>query len=134
MRIFKNYSKYIKAALLMLFVWYYGCITFFNHTHIINGVAIVHSYPHISLSGNSDSANTNPANTGSGESHTHSTNEIVLIRMLSTFVITLICIYFGLEILLRVIKNSDYFSEESPYRGPLISLCTPLRGPPLYNI
>jgi hypothetical protein len=31
--------------MLLLFLGYYGSITFFNHVHVVNGVSIVHSHP-----------------------------------------------------------------------------------------
>ena len=38
----------IATALFVLFAVYYADITFFGHTHIINGVTIVHSHFHSS--------------------------------------------------------------------------------------
>jgi len=34
-----------RCLLLFLFLGYYSSITFFTHSHIINGVTIVHSHP-----------------------------------------------------------------------------------------
>jgi hypothetical protein len=39
-------KKITSLFLLMLFVGYYGSVTLFFHSHIINGVTIVHSHIH----------------------------------------------------------------------------------------
>jgi hypothetical protein len=54
----------------MLFALYYANICFFYHTHIINGVTIVHSHIHSAAH----------AQTG-----THSSSELTLISILSSF-------------------------------------------------
>ncbi|MBD8388563.1 hypothetical protein [Dysgonomonas sp. BGC7] len=62
----------IKIALPVIFIMYASCITFFTHTHIVNGVTIVHSHPY--------------STDDSGKpSHEHSGAEIQLIHNLSTF-------------------------------------------------
>ncbi len=38
-------NKFIGYFLLLLFIWYIGGISLFPHTHIIDGVSIVHSHP-----------------------------------------------------------------------------------------
>lgn len=38
-------NKVIGCFLPLLFIWYIGGITLFPHTHIIDGVNIVHSHP-----------------------------------------------------------------------------------------
>ncbi len=43
-----NIREHIAMALLLLFVAYYGDAALFYHTHIINGVTIVHSHAHSS--------------------------------------------------------------------------------------
>jgi|GEM_PF-48321 len=76
-----SYTKSsIKLLLLSLFLWYYGCITLFNHTHIINGVTIVHSHP------------TSPFGETKGNGHTHTSTQIVLISELSNFLTTAIVV------------------------------------------
>lgn len=76
-----SYTKSsIKFLLLSLFLWYYGCITLFNHTHIINGVTIVHSHP------------TSPFGDTKGNGHSHTSTQIVLISELSNFLTTAIVI------------------------------------------
>ena len=41
-----HFKQIISTVLLILFVLYYADITLFQHTHIINGVTIVHSHFH----------------------------------------------------------------------------------------
>ena len=62
----------ISTFLLVLFVTYYVDITFFEHTHIINGVTIVHSHFH-------NSAHEKTPTGG------HTTTEITLIAINSLF-------------------------------------------------
>ena len=62
----------ISTFLLVLFVTYYVDISFFEHTHIINGVTIVHSHFH-------NSAHEKTPTGG------HTTTEITLIAISSLF-------------------------------------------------
>lgn len=64
--------RMIKIALPVLFIVYASCITFFTHTHIVNGVTIVHSHPYAT----DDKGNPN---------HEHTGVEIQLIHTLSVF-------------------------------------------------
>lgn len=62
----------IKIILPIVFISYVSCISFFTHTHIINGVTIVHSHPFLKDSqGNPD--------------HTHTSAEVQLIQILSSY-------------------------------------------------
>lgn len=70
----KNIAKYL---LPLLFIGYYGSISFFYHTHHIeNGFIIVHSHPYI------------PGANGSDVGHSHSDAEYTIIQHLSSFVTT----------------------------------------------
>lgn len=60
---------YLKWFLPVLFVTYYGFITLFMHTHIENGVTIVHSHPF--------------QNQANGTSHHHTLSEIQFFNALS---------------------------------------------------
>ena len=60
----KNIMKYF---LLILFLGYFGSITLFSHTHIVDGVSITHSHPYNPFS------NEDPSN------HAHSKAEFVHI-------------------------------------------------------
>lgn len=67
-------KQVIKIILPIIFIGYACSITFFTHTHIINGVTIVHSHPYAT----DDNGNT---------SHQHTGAEIQLIHSLSSFYI-----------------------------------------------
>jgi hypothetical protein len=58
--------KYMKYALLILFVGYLGGLFSFTHVHIVNGVTIVHSHPF------------------SDDNHQHCGSELQLLHKLST--------------------------------------------------
>lgn len=70
MRIVSRIREMIAASLMMLFIMYYVNATMFWHSHIINGVTIVHSHIH-----------------GSGHSSTpdggHTDREVTLISVCS---------------------------------------------------
>lgn len=71
-------SKYL---LLILFLGFFGSITFFSHAHIVDGVTIVHSHPY-----KSDNKG-NPL-------HSHSDKGYITIQLLSCFIISSILIYY----------------------------------------
>lgn len=62
-RLLRPIAKYL---LPILFVSYIGCISLFTHTHVVNGVTIVHSHPY-----------------KPGAEHGHTTAEFQLIHTLS---------------------------------------------------
>ena len=62
-RLLRSIAKYF---LPVLFISYIGCISLFTHTHVVNGVTIVHSHPY------------NPK-----AHHDHTTTEFQLIHALS---------------------------------------------------
>lgn len=112
-------KKIMRYFLLILFIGYYGNITLFTHTHIVNGVAIVHSHLYYPFS-NDNSAN-----------HKHSTNGFVFIHLLSHFLTTISFFVFSIGVLKAVLrkyilqKNIENFSN-------LFFLCSNgLRAPPL---
>lgn len=59
--------RIVSALLLTLFLSYQAGISFFTHTHTINGVVIVHSHPY------------------TGDSHIHSDAQIYALSQISTF-------------------------------------------------
>lgn len=65
-------KQILKIALPVIFIAYFCSITFFSHSHVVNGVTIVHSHPY------KTDANGNPT-------HEHSGNELQLIAVFSTF-------------------------------------------------
>lgn len=68
----KNVQSALKIIFLILFICYAGSITFFFHSHIINGVTIVHSHPY-------------KADEKGKPLHTHTGSEIQLIQHLSSW-------------------------------------------------
>lgn len=68
----ENLVKGIKIALPVIFILYFISITFFTHSHVVNGVTIVHSHPYAS-------------NADGSPMHEHTGAEIQLIQFLTTF-------------------------------------------------
>lgn len=62
----KRHLKTMRFFLPILFIFYFGGITLFTHTHVVNGVIIVHSHPY-----NSE--------------HTHTAQQAETIFFLSSF-------------------------------------------------
>lgn len=119
-RVSLNISKYF---FLVLFLGFSAGITFFNHSHVIDGYTIVHSHP---FSGS-----------GSGiPGHNHSANGLLLIHLLADFsamVPAVILFHDPLLILIRKLPhtscpeffNLNYLIPNS-LRGPpriMLSLC-----------
>ena len=55
------------AFLPFIFLWYIGCVSLTPHTHIVDGVTIVHSHP------------------ASAEGHQHTAEETIGIELISHF-------------------------------------------------
>jgi hypothetical protein len=66
----KKGRQIISRILIVIFAFYYVNVCFFYHSHIINGVTIVHSHVH------------SKAHTQTG---THSSSQLTLISALSAF-------------------------------------------------
>lgn len=88
-RIYKKITGYF---LLILFLGYFGSVTFFPHTHIVDGVTIVHSHPFKSHSGN------DPIN------HNHTKNGFVLIHFISHLILTALLIFWGIPIFRKALN------------------------------
>jgi hypothetical protein len=85
-RLTLNISKYF---FLLLFLGFFGSVTFFNHAHVINGETIVHSHPY------------KPQTENSPASHNHSQNAFLLIQIISNLTLTAVILFFAVIILLR---------------------------------
>ena len=72
-RITNGIAHFFRFFLLLLFISYYGSISFFYHAHLVNGQIICHSHPF-----KSEPNTKNPF-----QSHTHSPEEYALIHQLS---------------------------------------------------
>jgi hypothetical protein len=66
----KKHKQIIGHVLIVIFSLYYANICFFYHSHIINGVTIVHSHMH---------------HKSHAQTATHSSSELTLISILSAF-------------------------------------------------
>ncbi|MDR1683709.1 MAG: hypothetical protein LBS25_10060 [Candidatus Symbiothrix sp.] len=105
----------IALILIAFFAFYYANICSFYHSHIINGVTIVHSHLH------------NKAHTQTG---THDDSELTLISALSVFHSLQVALSVaGMEIFLSLQIFIQPFFEEKITSNPVA--CISLRGPPL---
>jgi len=108
-----NISKYF---FLLLFLGFFGSLTFFNHAHVVYGVTIVHSHPFKS------DKNGIPT-------HNHTSNGYLLIHLLANFTVTAILIL----ILINPIPNILYkiiIKVHSGIFNLTYLLSYLLRGPP----
>jgi hypothetical protein len=112
-------KKIMRYFLLVLFLGYYVSISSFTHTHIVNGVAIVHSHPYNPFSGNK------PFN------HQHSTNEFFLIHFLSHFITTVSFFAFSIEVYKAVLRNYILQKNDDNFSNLYFFYSNGLRAPPL---
>lgn len=109
-------AKYLRWLLLLLFVGYYGSVSFFMHVHVEHGVTIVHSHP--------------LQHQGQGHQH-DSLAEIQLFHQLSQVQVeegamdAVSLSFFALPLLYTVGLPSEQPMPLAPARGPLS-----LRAPP----
>jgi len=99
-RIYKKITGYF---LLILFLGYIGSITFFSHTHIVDGVTIVHSHPYKSHSGDV------PVN------HNHSKDGFLLIHFISHFIASAPIILIGFTIIQTTLNSRCSIKYENLY-------------------
>jgi hypothetical protein len=108
-----NISKYF---FLVLFLVFFGSITFFNHSHIVNGITIVHSHPF--KSDKNGQAN-----------HIHSGTGFLLINFLANFIATSVFALTSLFILLKLREKLSTIAYNTSLSSPFFN-SNPLRGPP----
>jgi len=105
--------KRIAGFLLVLFVGYVGSVTFFYHTHDINGAHITHSHPYSDI-----------PDTGK---HTHTSSEFTAIAalsvllMLTAFSYSFVKIFTAKEQRVSGVTNCVALGRISPvifFRGP----------------
>jgi hypothetical protein len=89
----KPYKEFSGFLLLFIFCGYFGSTTFFPHTHIVDGVQVVHSHPYKSHKGDT------PVN------HNHSKQDYILIQFISNLIISSPIIFSGIP-LLRKVNNT----------------------------
>ncbi len=112
-------SKLLQLILLVLFIGYYGSITFFPHSHNVNGVTIVHSHPYKSEKGS------DPLRLP------HTDKEIMLIQALSLFITGSFVIWFLVLILKSVLQKSIIPLSFDGYAEPGGYINYALRAPPI---
>ena len=106
-----------KVALLALFISYACSITFFTHTHIVNGVTIVHSHPYM-------------ADDDGSPGHEHTGAEIQLIHTLSVFFVAGVIIPIILSGIFRSRHRIIFPATVYPIYKRKTVLCYRLRPPP----
>ena len=112
-------GKLFGCFLLILFLGYYGSITLFSHSHIINGVTIVHSHPF-----NSDK--------GDGTTKLpHSEKQLFLIQLLSELLITATSVSLAVFVLRSLLYKIPIIRTEDGYAGPGGHCSYSLRAPPV---
>lgn len=115
----RNHRRILTAAsLLMLFVTYYVNATMFWHSHIINGVTIVHSHIH------------GASHTSSSSDGGHPASEITLIAVCDVLQMTDDLGESPVVALILVLLCVFLSAEPSAFAG--VSLLRPsLRAPPV---
>lgn len=116
-------DKIIRCFLLILFLGYYISISSFTHTHIVNGIAIVHSHPY------------NPFSKDKPVNHQHSTNQLVVIYFLSHFLTTVSFLAFSIVLYRTVIRKYILIQKDEKFFDVFFISSNGLRAPPLkiYN-
>jgi hypothetical protein len=97
------YKKLLGYFLLLLFCGYFSSVTFFPHSHIVDGVTVVHSHPYKSHPGN------NPVN------HNHSKEELIFIQFISHFKAIAPLIFFGVAIFWKILNARVLITETNLY-------------------
>lgn len=112
----RNLMGYLKPALLpLVFIWYIGCIGLTPHTHIVDGVKVVHSHP------------------VSAEDHEHSEEETIGIELICNFCRDLAVDGVVLPSAAEILLNVLHYELASP--SVLISSVEvlSLRAPPCFS-
>ena len=110
--------KSLSLLLLLIFLGYYSGITLFPHTHIVNGITIIHSHPFNSGGGNNSS------------NLPHSGKELQLIHHLSEFLSTAASISFIALIIKSLLVDDLVHSTKEGYGEPGGNRTNSLRAPP----
>ena len=109
----QGYLKIMRWFLPVLFISYMAGITLFTHSHVVNGVTIVHSHPF-----------------KQGTAHQHSTVELLHIHILSHLIADSATVVFALPLfvsflLCLLLGRLPHTHFHAPYHG-----VTALRAPP----
>jgi hypothetical protein len=115
-------KKLLSLVLLSMFLAYYASITLFSHSHIINGVTIVHSHPY------SKGTDSKPFN------HQHSEKGVALIQFLSHFSSLTVASLLSLGILLTLLYKIAVITRAEDPLIPSINSGLSLRAPPVSSL
>ena len=110
----------MKWFLPVLFISYMAGITLFTHSHVVNGVTIVHSHffcGHTDTDGKAD--------------HAHSPKELTLITYLTTFV-TLISAALAVQISFSVTRKHYHIRNQADEPDKQFFTLSQLRAPPTF--
>jgi hypothetical protein len=99
--LYQGYRRLSGFFLVILFCGYLGSVTFFPHTHIVDGISVVHSHPYKSLPGS------NPVD------HHHSKNGFLLIQFISSFITTAPVLFFGTVVTLKILHRLFFNQVET---------------------
>jgi hypothetical protein len=97
------YKKLLGYFLLTFFCGYFVSVTLFPHSHLVDGITVVHSHPYKSHQGN------NPIN------HNHSKEELIFIQFISHFKAIAPLIFFGVAIFEIFLNTSSLLPETDLY-------------------
>jgi hypothetical protein len=106
---------FIAALLPFIFLWYIGCISLTPHTHIVDGVSIVHSHP------------------VSTEGHQHSAEETLGIELICHFDRDLGQDGIILPAVAELFLNDPHFEFATPYVTVSAFEVRSLRAPPCFS-
>jgi hypothetical protein len=112
-------GKSFTLVLLVLFLGYYGGITLFPHSHIVNGITIVHSHPYKQGKGSNSS---NLPHTG---------KEFQIIQVLSEFISTAVVLSVTALLLRSLVRDLSVRFTCAGYAEPGGNGNNLLRAPPL---
>lgn len=71
--------RYTAKVLLLLYIGYFGCVSYFIHSHVYNGVVYVHSHPYKKWAKDKDENKEPPF-----ETHHHTSAGFFTINQLSS--------------------------------------------------
>ena len=114
----RRQNKITGYLFLLLFLGYYASITLFSHTHIVDGVTIVHSHPYKSGSGR------NPVN------HQHTADGFVLIHFISNLLTTVSFVAISISAYKAVLKKFNFGKLEENFSDLSVLYSYTLRAPP----
>lgn len=110
-RLLRPIARYF---LPILFISYIGCISLFTHTHVVNGVTIVHSHPY-----------------KSDAHHSHTTTEFQLIHVLSHLTTAEPSVGVLLSAVLFLFASRLFYPIGRFVRTPVVWRAHGLRAPPV---